>query len=279
MADFDPSKIWELIEAERITSMFAVPTMLIYMLPELMKSEKEISSLRTFYCGGSRVPEKLIQQYNLFGYSITQVYGCTECSGLFSVWHSQMGLDKCASAGKHVLGGEVKIVNPETGQELPTGEIGEIILRGPQIFQGYWNNPEATEKTLKNGWLFTGDAGKIDEDGFLYVIDRYKDVIICGGTNIYPAQVEAVIKELDAVQEVALIGVPHEVWGEIPRAYIVKKPGANLTEKDVLNYCYQKLANYKVSEVVFVEALPKNNIGKVLKRVLKEQARKELVKE
>jgi long-chain acyl-CoA synthetase len=276
MEDFDPSKIWDLIEAERISTMFAVPTMLIYMLPELMKSQKEISSLRTFISGGSPVPQKLIQQYDLYGYSITQVYGCTECSGLFSVWDSQMGLDKCISSGKPILGGEIKIVNPETGQELPTGEVGEIILRGPQIFQGYWNNPEATAKALKNGWLFTGDAGKIDDDGFLYVLDRYKDMIICGGTNIYPAQVESVIKELDDVQEVALIGIPHEIWGEIPRAYIVKKPGANLTEEDVLNHCRQKLANYKVSEVVFVEDLPKNNIGKVLKRVLREQALKEI---
>ncbi|MBH8599223.1 MULTISPECIES: class I adenylate-forming enzyme family protein [unclassified Thermoactinomyces] len=275
MEDFDPSKIWELIEAERIATMFAVPTMFIYMLPELMRSQKEITSLRNFIVGGSPVPRKLIEQYDLYGYEITQVYGCTECTGLFSVWHPHMGMEKCISSGKTILGGELKIINPETGQEVPTGEVGEILIRGPQLFMGYWNNPEATRKALRDGWFCTGDAGKVDEDGFLYVLDRYKDMIICGGTNIYPAQVEGVIKELDDVLEVALIGIPHAVWGEIPRAYIVKKPGSNLTEADVLYHCHQKLANYKVSEVVFIDSLPKNNVGKVLKRVLREQAIKQ----
>ncbi|MBA4495783.1 class I adenylate-forming enzyme family protein [Paenactinomyces guangxiensis] len=276
MSDFNTSNIWEMIEAERITTMFAPPTTLIYLLAEIIQSEKEFHSLRTLASGAAKVPNKLIEQFYQLGYDVIQGYGCTEVASCFTVWSPKMGFDKCGSVGKPILQAKVRIVDPETHQDLPAGEVGEIVLGGPQIFQGYWNNPEATEQVKRNGWLFTGDAGKLDEDGFLYVVDRYKDMIICGGTNIYPAQVEPVILELDEVQEVALIGVPDEIWGELARAYVVKTPGASLTEEDILNHCHQKLANYKVAEVVFVEALPKNSMGKVLKRVLREQAMKEL---
>ncbi|MBA4493544.1 class I adenylate-forming enzyme family protein [Paenactinomyces guangxiensis] len=272
MADFDPAKILDTLERERINSMVAVPTMLIYLLPEVMKTERDLSSLKFFISGASKVPEKLIEQYHSFGYSVVQAYGCTEASTIITYWKPRMGWDTVRSVGKPVLEAEIKIVDPETEQELPAGEVGEIVFRGPHVFQGYWKNPEATEQTLRNGWLFTGDAGKLDEDGFLYVIDRYKDLIICGGTNIYPAQVEPVIQELEGVQEVALIGIPDKVWGELAVAYIVKRPGSNLTEDQVIDYCKQKLANYKVAGVVFVEDLPKNSMGKVLKRVLRQQA-------
>lgn len=276
MTDFDPIKIWDLIETEKITSMMSVPPMLFYMHPEFKNRERDISHLKSFICGGVKVPETLIRQYDDLGISITQVYGCTEAAGAISAWTTKMGMDTCASVGKVVQNLDVKIVNTETRQEIPIGNVGEIAVKGAQIFKKYWAHPEATQQVFEDEWFFTGDAGKIDENGFLYVLDRYKDLIIHGGENIYPAQVEEVIIEMNAVQEVALIGIPDDVWGEIPRAYIVKKPHYHLNDEDILNYCKQKIANYKLTEIVFVDELPKSSFGKVMKSVLREQALKEL---
>lgn len=278
LSSSNPPDILDAIEKERITCLMTVPPLLIYMLPQIMSGEKDIDSVRVFVCGGTTVPEKLVRQYDALGFPIVQVYGCTECSGGITFWKSNMGLEKCHSVGKRQLQGQVKIVNPDTMQEVPNGEVGEILFKGPQVFQGYWNNPKATQSSMKEGWFCTGDAGKIDEEGFVYVLDRYKDIIICGGENIYPAQVEEVIGLLDDVLEVALIGVPHEIWGEIPRAYVVKKENSDLTEQDVIEYCSQKLAQYKVTEVVFLDELPKNSFGKVVKPMLRKLAVEELQK-
>ncbi|TCS93619.1 class I adenylate-forming enzyme family protein [Hazenella coriacea] len=271
----NPPDILDAIERERVTCLMTVPTLLIYMLPQIMSGEKDLDSIRIFICGGSTVPEKLIRQYDALGFPIVQVYGCTECSGAITFWKSNMGLEKCHSVGKKQLQGKVKIVNPDTLQEVPTGEVGEITFKGPQVCLGYWNNSEATQSTIKEGWVFTGDAGKIDEEGFVYVMDRYKDVIICGGANIYPAQVEEVIRQLEGVLEVALIGVPHEIWGEMPRAYVVKKEDSDLTEQDIMEHCGQRLATYKVTEVIFIDELPKNSLGKVVKPTLRKMAMEE----
>ncbi|TCS93640.1 long-chain-fatty-acid--CoA ligase [Hazenella coriacea] len=276
MTDFDPVQIWDLIEAEKVTTMMSVPPMLFYMHPEFKNKEREISHLKSFICGGIKVPETLIRQYDDLGISITQVYGCTEAAGAISCWTTKMGMDQCMSVGKVALGLDVKIVDPETRQEVPLENVGEIAIKGAQIFREYWAHPEATQQVFEEGWFFTGDAGKIDESGFLYVLDRYKDLIINGGENIYPAQVEEVIIEMNEVQEVALIGIPDEIYGEIPRAYIVKKPNHHLKSEDILSHCKRKIANYKLTEIVFVDELPKSSFGKVMKSVLREQAIKEL---
>ena len=271
MPRFHPVHVWELAEKERVTHMFAVPVMLKFMLPALIESEREVESLREIITGGSLVPVELIQQYESLGFPLTVVYGASEFSGLATFWNQGMGEEKRGSVGK-ILIGEIKIIDPETGEELPAGEIGEVLLKGPQMFKGYWNNPEETRKVIRDGWYHTGDAGKLDRDRFLHVVDRYKDVIHVSGEKVFPVQVEAVIGEIKGVSEVAVVAVKDRMWGELSRGYVVKQADVNLTEEEVLQYTHSKLARYKLSEVVFVDELPKNSVGKVLKYRLREQA-------
>lgn len=271
MPRFHPVHIWDLAEQERVTHIFSVPVMLKFMFSALIDSEREVETLREILTGGSLVPTELIHQYETLGFPLTVIYGASEFSGLATFWTQGMGEDKKGSVGKLLIG-EMKIIDSETGEELPEGEVGEIVLRGPQTFQGYWNNPEETRKVLQEGWYHTGDAGKIDRDGFLYVVDRYKDVVHVSGEKVFPAQVEAVIQEIDEVSEVAVVAVKDKMWGELSRAYVVKKEGAVIAEKEILRYTHSKLARYKLSEVTFVDELPKNSVGKVLKYRLREQA-------
>jgi acyl-CoA synthetase (AMP-forming)/AMP-acid ligase II len=186
-----------------------------------------------------------------------------------SVWTPDMGNEKIESAGKPLSGVEVKIIDPESRQEVKTGEVGEIIIKSPYCFKGYWHNQEATDKVLRDGWFYMGDAGKVDQDGFLYIMGRFKDVIVYGGDNIYPDQVEEIIEQIDTVIEAAVVGVEDPVYGEKPRAYVVKDPHSSLTKEDILKYCRDRLASYKIPEVYFIDQLPKNQLGKVLKRELK----------
>lgn len=274
LPNFDPVRVWQLIAAEKINFMMSVPLMIAVMfkVPEI--GGMDLSSLRFIICGGSAVPESLINAYHEIGIKIYQVYGITEQSGAVSFWTHDMGLKKSGSMGKPVFHGRVKIIDWKTGGELPPGKVGEILCRGPQVFKGYWNNPEASGKVLKDGWYRSGDLGKKDEDGFIYVVDRLKDMIISGGENIYPAELEMVIGRHPAVAEVAVVGVPDSTWGEIPRAYVVKKPGADLAEEEIFEICRKNLAKYKcVKEVTVVEALPRNAVGKILKKELRDQSR------
>jgi fatty-acyl-CoA synthase len=272
MEEFHPQKVWEIIEREQITTMMSVPTMLTFMLSSFNQNQYHISSLRNITCGASAVSPNLIKAYEDLGIQIQQVYGITEYTGAVSFWRKEMDEHKFHSMGKAVFGGKIKIVDPKSGQELPTGEVGEIVCFGPQVFKGYWNNPDATKNVLKNGWYHSGDLGKMDEDGYLYVIDRLKDMIISGGENIYSAELEAVINTIPGVVEVAVVGVPDPQWGEIPKAFIVKEKGADLTKEDVIQTCKNVLAGYKcVKEVEFVERLPRNAVGKTLKHLLKQK--------
>lgn len=200
---------------------------------------------------------------------MVQGYGSTE-GWVVTSWHPMMGKEKMSSVGKALKNVEVKIVHPETGHELKANEVGEIHVRSPYMFKGYWNNEKATKKVVKDNWFNMGDAGMIDDDGFLHIMGRYKDIIIRGGDNVYPDQVEDVIHEIHGVLEVAVVGVPDDFWGEVPRAYIVKDGETTLTEESIIQYCKEKLASYKIPEVVFVEELPKNALGKVLKRELRD---------
>ncbi|EIK51327.1 MAG: hypothetical protein CMK96_13055 [Pseudomonas sp.] len=180
-----------------------------------------------------------------------------------------MGLGKAESQGKMLLGGEAKIVDLDTFTTLEPGKRGEIWCRGPMMFDGYWRNPEATKGAIQDGWYRTGDVGYVDDEGFVYVVDRCKDMIISGGENIYPAELEAAIRTLSQVAEVAVVGRPDDCWGEVPVAFVVAKPGLALTAETVIQVCREKLANYKVvKEVHFIEALPRSAVGKILKRLL-----------
>ncbi|MDN9009614.1 class I adenylate-forming enzyme family protein [Brevibacillus laterosporus] len=269
--DYDPVKIWEMIDQENITMMIAFPYIFTYMLQEFKKSQRKTTSLKTVSTGGTKVPSTLIKQYHELGISMSVTYGCTEAIGV-SFYTPDMGLEKTESAGKPLPKVVCKIIHPQTGEELPVGEVGEIVVKSPYVFKGYWNNPEATNQVLREGWLHTGDSGKFDEDGFLYIMGRYKDVIVSGGRNVYPDQVEDVIMQIPQVLEAAVVAAPDEMLGEIPRAYIVKEAGSSLSEENVIDYCKQRLAVYKIPQIRFIDVLPKNSLGKVLKQSLREQA-------
>ncbi len=164
----------------------------------------------------------------------------------------------------------MKIINPETRIELPLGEIGEILCKGPMVFKGYWNNAVATQEAFIDEWYRSGDLGRVDEQGFVYVVDRLKDMIISGGENIYPAELESVIITHPAVAEVAVVGIPDSKWGEIPVAYVVMKPGQEVSSHEIIDLCKKQLASYKcIKDVRFIDALPKNSVGKVVKTSLR----------
>ena len=273
-ADFDPVGIWDVIQRERINMMMTVPLMLQAMFQVARSREVDTSSLAWVICGASMVPPELIDAGAALGIAVQQVYGITECCGALTFWTQHMGMAHKHSHGRAILNSEVTIVDPNTQRSLAAGQEGEIWFRGPMVFAGYWNNPEATRAVLVDGWYRTGDIGRLDEHGFLHVIDRLKDMIISGGENIYPAEIEAVLGQLDGIAELAVVGQPDERYGEVPVAFIVRKADAALSEADVITACRDSLAGYKcVKRVQWMSALPRNSVGKVLKRELQESAR------
>jgi len=268
--DFDPVQAWRIIEEEKVTTMMTVPVMLQYMLKVLGKLNYKYDSLRNITCGASLVPVDLIESYDEIGIKVQQVYGITEYTGAVSFWKESMGKDKIDSMGKVVFHGDIKIINPNTNEELPANEIGEIMCSGPQVFKGYWKNKVETNAVFYEGNYLTGDLGKIDSDGFLYVIDRLKDMIISGGENIYSTEVEAVFDDHPDIVEVAVIGKPDQKWGEVTKAFIVKKENSGLTKEEAMQLCRDHLAPYKcVKEIDFIDELPRNASGKILKNILK----------
>ena len=194
----------------------------------------------------------------------------TEFSGGVTFWLHNMPLEKCSTHGKPIFYAQLKVVDPQTGVERKPGDVGEILCKGPVVFKGYWDNPKATSEAVVDSWYRSGDLGKVDEEGYFTVVDRLKDMIISGGENIYPAELETVIMSHPSVAEVAVVGVQDNKWGEIPVAFVVKKPGATVESEDILRLCKEKLASFKcVRGVRFEDALPKNPVGKILKNVLK----------
>ncbi|MFC5557619.1 o-succinylbenzoate--CoA ligase [Ureibacillus thermophilus] len=272
MEDFHPVEAWKAIERHQITTMMSVPAMLAFMLKTYPSVKTDISSIRNISCGASAVPAPLILGFRQLGIPIQQVYGMTEFTGAITFWKESQNKDKYKSMGKPVMQAGLRIVDIETKEAVQQGKIGEIVLSGPQVFVGYYKDEESYKKTVQNGELYTGDVGYIDEEGFLYVVDRLKDMIISGGENIYPAEIEAVISEHPAVQEVAVVGKPDEKWGEVPRAFIVKKEGAEVTEEEIIAFTKEHLASFKtVKEVVFLNQLPRNAVGKIIKSKFAEE--------
>lgn len=270
MEDFHPVEAWKAIQAHQITTMMTVPAMLAFMLQTYPMVKPDLSSLRNISCGASVVPAPLILGFRQLGIPIQQVYGVTEFTGGVSFWKESQNKEKFNSMGKPVMQCNIRIVDIETREPVPTGTIGEIVLSGPQVFVGYYKNEESYQQTVQNGELYTGDAGYFDDEGFLYVVDRLKDMIISGGENIYSAEVESALAQHPAVAEVAVVGVPNEQWGEVPRAYIVVKDGQSVSEAEIIAFCKERLASYKsVKEVEFIEQLPRNAVGKILKTNLK----------
>jgi acyl-CoA synthetase (AMP-forming)/AMP-acid ligase II len=200
-------------------------------------------------------------------------YGLTETVSGDTFLSRDKMVEKIGSVGKPVLQLRLRTVD-EQGKDVPPGELGEIVLRGPKVFKGYWKNPEATAEAMKNGWFHTGDIGRLDEEGYLYIEDRKKDIIISGGENIASLEVERVIYQLPQVLETAVVGIPHPKWQEVPKAYVVVKKGQNLTADEIIAHCSKKLAKFKVpKEVAFIDSLPRNPSGKVLKRELRERGK------
>ena len=275
MERFEPVECLELVQRHRVTLFFVVPPVLLMLSnwPELAKYD--LSSLRTTMVGAAPVAPELARRFRqLTGVPVLQGYGMTEASPLTHVNPVyDESLNVVDSAGLLAHDTTHRVVDIETGErELGPGEIGEICIRGPQIMRGYWRAPEATAAALRDGWYYSGDIGYVDERGYLYIRDRKKEMIKFKGFGIAPAEIEALLVEHPAVADAAVIGKPHPEAGEIPKAFVVRKKGQNLTANDVVAFVKGRLANYKVPrEVEFVDAIPKTPSGKILRRVLKEQ--------
>ncbi len=267
---FDPKLAWQLIERERVTVMLAVPAMLNFMLQVPEAERGDHSRLRWCMSGAAPVPVTLIEAYERLGIEIHQVYGLTESCGPACLISPEEAIAKAGSTGKAFFHTEVRVVG-ESGRDVKPGEVGEVIIRGPHVMKGYWKRPEATAETIRAGWLHSGDLAVIDEEGFVYIQDRKKDMIISGGENVYPAEIENVLLSHPGVKEVAVIGQASEKWGESACAVIVRKDPA-LGASEVLQHCQGKLARYKQPRTIeFVDEIPRNPTGKVLKRVLRDR--------
>jgi len=271
MRAFDPARVFAVIQEERITTGLAVPAMLNFMLAAGKPEAHDHSSLRWLMSGAAPVPPALIERYAELGIEIHQVYGLTESCGPACLISPDAALAKVGSTGPAFFHTDVRVVD-EAGRDVAPGAIGEVIVRGAHVMKGYWNRPDATAEAIRDGWLHTGDLATVDADGFVYIRDRKKDMIITGGENVYPAEVEAVLARHPDVLECAVIGMPSARWGESPAAVVVARPGARLEPAALIAFCGGKLARYKLPRVVeLVEEIPRNPTGKVLKRVLRER--------
>ena len=275
MERFEPVECMQLVQRHRVTLFFVVPPVILMLSnwPELAKYD--LSSLRLTMVGAAPVAPELSRRFRqLTGVPVLQGYGMTEASPLthLNPVHDER-LNVLDSAGLVAHDTEHRVVDIETGERvLGPGEIGEICIRGPQIMRGYWKAPEATAAALREGWYYSGDIGCVDERGYLYIRDRKKEMIKFKGFGIAPAEIEALLVEHPAVADAAVIGKPHPEAGEIPKAFVVRKPGQVLTAADVVAFVKGRLANYKIpGEVEFVDAIPKTPSGKILRRVLKER--------
>jgi acyl-CoA synthetase (AMP-forming)/AMP-acid ligase II len=272
MRRFEPRKFLELIEREKVTLTMLAPTMfaMVKQLPDHKKYD--LTSLKLFVSGTAPASVEMLKQVRgVFpNVEIMNAYGSTE-TGAVTMLEPKDFVRKIGSVGKPLLNSEVCLMDEE-GKTVNTGDIGEICARGPQSLKEYYKDPEATKQVFLGDWVRTGDLGKFDEEGFIYIVDRKKDMIISGGENVYSLEIENVLATHEKILEAAVIGVPDELWGETVRAIVVPKKGETLTEKDVIDFCADKLAGYKKPKsVIFIDGLPKTDSNKILKRMLREQ--------
>jgi len=268
---FDAGQVFDLIEQRGVTIYFGVPTMFVAQQAHPRWHEADFSRLRWVISGGAPCPPPVFDRFWERGVDFKMGYGLTE-SGPNTFWMtSEAAKRKPGSVGVPLFHVDVKVVGPD-GRECAPDEVGELLIRGPQVVPGYWNRPEETARTIVEGWLHTGDLARRDSEGFYYIVGRLKDMIISGGENIYPAEVEAVIAGHPVVAAVAVIGVPDDHWGEVGRAIVVLCPGEQQDAEGITAFCRERLAKYKVPKsVVFVDALPMTGAGKIDKRLLVEQ--------
>jgi len=268
---FDPDAFWGAVEHYRPTYFSAVPTM--YAVLEAKTSRAvDASSVKFAICGAAPMSAELIGRFeDRFGFPLVEGYGLSECSVAATI-NPLEGPRKPGTVGPALPGLTVAIAGHD-GRHLPVGESGEVIIKGPNVMRGYLGRPEETAKVLREGWLHTGDVGYLDEDGYLVLVDRMKDMIIRGGENIYPKEIENALYELEEVLEVAVVGRTHEMYGEVPIAYVVARPGRALDADELRTHCLSRLAKFKVPrEYVMLPDLPKNSVGKIMKTELRRTA-------
>ncbi len=267
---FSPEAVFQITKDFNATVFSGVPTMYNYLLQYPNEDEKDFSSIRLCISGGASMPVALLEKFEeRFDVRVSEGYGLSEASPV-TAFNPLDRPRKAGSIGTNIVNVENKVVD-ENGNELPPGEVGELIVRGPNVMKGYYKMPEETEASIKDGWLYTGDMARIDEEGYFYIVDRKKDLILVGGYNVYPREVEEVLYSHGQISEVAVIGVPDPNLGEAVVAFVVSTD-ESVTEEELLELSKEKLAKYKVpSEIRFLDELPKNTTGKILRRSLKEQ--------
>jgi long-chain acyl-CoA synthetase len=279
LRDMDPAELLRLIERERITHAFLVPAVLMLLLATPGIEKADLSSLDTIYYGASPIAEDvLVRCMSVMGCRFSQVYGMTETSGaIVRLDHEDHDPDGerrhlLRAAGKALPTVEIRIVDPDTGADVPTDHVGEVWTRSAYNMLGYWEKPEETASTIvADGWLRTGDAGYLDDEGYLFLHDRIKDMVVSGGENIYPAEVENVLLGIAGIADAAVIGVPDDSWGETVKAVVVRNTGSDIGAEEIIAFCRDRLAHYKCpTSVDFAGVLPRNPSGKILKRELRE---------
>ena len=272
--EINPPQILEIIEKERITKSLFVPAVILFLVQTPSIHTTDLSSLRTIFYGASPIPLDLLKQaIDIFNCGFAQVYGLTETTGAVTFMSTEDHADpvgnRLRSCGKALPIAEIAVFDVN-GEPLPAGEVGEIVCKSPLNMKGYWNLPQATANAIRGDWFYSGDAGFMDEDGYIYIHDRIKDMIISGGENIYPAEVESALFDHPAIADVAVIGIPDDRWGERVHAIVVTAPDAELTSDDIISFARERIAGYKIPRSVdFIDMLPRNPSGKILKRELR----------
>lgn len=269
----DIKTLLKAIQKEKATLFSGVPTLFVAINNFPGISKYDLSSIKACVSGGAPLPLKVARQFEEISHgALVEGYGLSETSPVTHA-NSINGMRKEGSIGTPLPNTDAMVVDPETKKPLPKGEVGELAIKGPQVMSGYWKMDNETKEVLRDGWLYTGDMSRVDEDGYFYIVDRKKDMIIAGGFNIFPREIEEVLFEHPKILEAAVIGVPDEYRGETVKAFVVCKDGASLSAGEVIEFCKSKLAAFKVpKQVEFRDSLPKSNIGKVLRRMLKEKS-------
>jgi fatty-acyl-CoA synthase len=266
---FDAARAIDVIEAERVTLLFGVTSMYLALAAAERFAEADLSSLRLALSGGAPIPESLLHTWLDRGLMIVQGYGLTEASPGATMLRVADGVRKLGTAGTACFFSDVRLAAP--GRDVTTGEAGEVLVSGPNVTPGYWQDDEATARAFTDEWLHTGDIGTLDDEGYLRIVDRLKDMYISGGENVYPVEVENALHTHPAVLECAVIGLPDDVWGEVGRAFVVARPGADVDAGELTVHLEGRLARYKIPKsVVFVDELPHNASGKLIKSRLRE---------